>query len=175
MKSIFWTQNSGVFEEDTLYIDELKADSFSKEEIIHARDFLYNFPKYAVFSSVQFETIIERYQLPQNFKYFYSKQYGSYLQGVFEEKDENGRHMPFIVWSDTNSTNGILNIFYEYANKCGKTLSSTNKVLYENAISEIRKGKKKPTRNIYKIIAFCLLGFALMFLLLYAINSVNIK
>ena len=173
MKSIFWTQNSGVFEEDTLYIDELNAKSLSIEEITQARDFLYNFPKHAIFSDIQFDGIIERYQLPQNFKYLYSEKLGSFVQGVFEEMDDNGRHMPFIVWSNIRTTNGILDCLNKYAKICGKTISSTNMALYKKAIIEIRKEYTPRPQIKGKIIVFCLTGLVLLLLFYVIVKMLN--
>lgn len=139
MKSIFWTQNADINEPNSVYIDGKSHNSYSKEEIDCAFDKISKYQLDEDFAYTNFQDLCKKYNLPRNFKFFVDIKRGSFLQATFNEKDDYGRPMPFMVWVDGANPRGLIKELKAYSELCGKTIDESNISNYLKAWKDLHR------------------------------------
>lgn len=139
MKSIFWTQNADINEPNSVYIDGKSQSSYSTEEIDYAFDKISKYQLDEDFAYTNFQDVCKKYDLPRNFKFFVDIKRGSFLQATFNEKDDYGRPMPFMIWGDNANPHNLIRELSIYSQLCGKTINETSLLNYVKAWKDINR------------------------------------
>ena len=126
MKSIFWTQNAGVNENNSLYIDGRPSKDYTTSEVDAAFSLISKYQLDDAIAFVDFKEVCKKYNLPRNFKFFADLKRGTFLQAAFVEKDDYGRPMPFMVWIDSVNPHKIVKELTSYAAMSGKTVDKSD-------------------------------------------------
>ncbi len=139
MKSIFWTQNADINESNSVYIDGKSHDSYSKEDIDNAFDKISKYQLDEDFAFTNFQDVCKKYNLPRNFKFFVDVKRGSFLQATFNEKDDYGRPMPFMIWVDNADPRSLIKELRVYSQICGKTIEESSINNYLKAWKDLNR------------------------------------
>lgn len=139
MKSIFWTQNADINEPNSVYIDGKSHSSYSKEETDSAFDKISKYQLDEDFAYINFQDVCKRYNLPRNFKLFVDIKRGSFLQATFNERDDYGRPMPFMIWVDNANPRKLIKELSAYSKLCGKTIDESSIKNYLKAWNDLNR------------------------------------
>ena len=168
MKSIFWTQNADINEPNPVYIDGKSQDSYSKEEIDYAFEKISKYQLNEDFAYINFQDVCKKYNLPRNFKIFADIKCGSFLQATFNEKDDYGRPMPFMIWIDSANPRTLINELKIYSQLCGKTIEETSINNYLKAWKDLNR---KPLTFGWLLVGLFVIILILAIVLLWKLQS----
>lgn len=112
MKNIIWIQTPESSAPNLLSIDGVCERFQSLDNQIQAMDYLLNFSNNTIlrlFLSENYKKqLIQELGLPNNFS-FYSDSSTLFLQGTLSSQDKYGRNIPFMLWSNCQDINEMLN------------------------------------------------------------------
>ena len=107
-----------------------------------------NFPtKYELYSDIYDKCRVE-YKVSNSFKFYTRKKTGTFIQGCFNEKDDEGRFMTFMLWARTDNVDEVMKILSDCCKLMGHKRSvfeADKKYIPEYLSLEIKK------KRLYKI------------------------
>lgn len=168
MKSIFWTQNADINEPNSVYIDGKSNNSCSQEEIDNAFDMISRYQLEEDFAYTNFQDVCKKYNLPRNFKFFVDIKRGSFLQATFNEKDNYGRPMPFMIWVDNANPRRLIKELTAYSELCGKTIDKSS---ISNYLKAWKDQNRRPLAFGWFIVGIVVIILLLAIALLWKLQS----
>lgn len=147
---IFWTQNESNLIKDTIIIDGKRKEYNASDLQDDAIKFLMDIPsRYGLYQE-KYESCREKLGVSIGFKYYTHPSLGAFLQGCFNERDDEGRPMIFMLWCKSTEANQVMDILIDCCNITNRHVIESDLKTYPKMLD---KQKKKRTIRIIIIIA----------------------
>jgi len=176
MKNILWTQNETPTKPNTFVIDGAVSQYCGRPDQDEAMRSLTMGPQSKQCENLEYSNARQQLGLSSNFMINVPFVNGIFIQGLYKERDESGRQMPYMfLTTETNDLASTIIKLREYSALVGKTLVETDLEQIPYLIEILSNQKKKGSSGIVdfylrnKVVINSLVAIVLLTIIIYIV------